>query len=241
MPEAERIGAMSTHERPVAPAGSIGWSLVVPVKPAAVGKSRLAPFAGGHRADLARAMAIDTITAALASPRVVELLAITPDPEFADVLARLGAVAVTDEPAAGLNAALLHGARLSRSRRPDGAVAAMLADLPALRPNELTTALDAASAWPTSFVPDAAGVGTTLYCAAPGVDFAPRFGGPSRRAHLDAGAVELTPVPITSVRRDVDTGADLHQARDLGVGPRTRAALAAMARRGDPVAETGTS
>ncbi len=41
-----------------------------------------------------------------------------------------------------------------------------------------------------AFVPDAAGVGTTLYAAAYD-EFDPRFGPGSRAAHLDAGAREL--------------------------------------------------
>ena len=225
---------MSTQERLAQPAGSVGWSLVVPVKPAAIGKSRLAPFAGQHRTGIARAMAIDTIGAALACPSVTEVLAITPDPESGAVLAELGALVVPDEPTGGLNAALGHGCALARSRRPDCAVAAMLADLPALRPQELALALAAAQAHATSFVGDAAGIGTTLYCANQGVAFAPRFGGPSRAAHLASGAVELLLPTIPSVRQDVDTEEDLHQAKDLGVGPRTDAALSALLRPVDP-------
>jgi 2-phospho-L-lactate/phosphoenolpyruvate guanylyltransferase len=208
--------------------GRAGWTLVVPVKPATVGKSRLAPFAGEHRTDLARAMALDTVTAAMACPAVVEVLAVTHDRESGTALSALGAVVVSDEPEEGLNAALRHGATYARARRPGCAVAAMLGDLPALRPEELVPVLDAALGFPTSFVADADAVGTTLYCATAAVEFTPRFGGASRAAHLAEGAVELDLPELTSVRRDVDTEADLMDALRLGVGPRTRAAVALL-------------
>ncbi|MEQ7124787.1 2-phospho-L-lactate guanylyltransferase [Actinopolymorpha sp. B11F2] len=208
--------------------GGAGWTLVVPVKPATVGKSRLAPFAGEHRTDLARAMALDTVTAAMACPVVVDVLAVTHDHESGAALSAIGAIVISDEPEEGLNAALRHGAARARARRPGCAVAAMLGDLPALRPDELAPVLDAALAHPTSFVADADAVGTTLYCAAGAAEFAPRFGGASRAAHLASGAVELDLPAMTSVRRDVDTEADLMDALTLGVGARTRAAVALL-------------
>jgi 2-phospho-L-lactate/phosphoenolpyruvate guanylyltransferase len=203
-----------------------GWTLVVPVKPPTVGKTRLAPFAGHHRTDLARAMALDTVKAAMACRAVVEILAVTHDRESGAALSELGAVVVPDEPEEGLNAALRHGATRARARRPDCAVAAMLGDLPALRPEELAPILDAAQAYPTSFVADADAVGTTLYCATAPAEFTPCFGTASRAAHLAVGAVELDLPAMASVRRDVDTEADLMDALRLGVGPRTRAAVA---------------
>ncbi|RIQ15726.1 2-phospho-L-lactate guanylyltransferase, partial [Jiangella rhizosphaerae] len=127
---------------------------------------------------------------------------------------------------AGLNAALRHGAQAARSAAGDAAVASLSADLPALRPAELDRVLTAAAEHPLSFVADAAGIGTTLYAAGPGVAFEPAFGGRSRAAHRLAGAVELELDGIASVRRDVDTAVDLWDARRLGVGPRTAALLA---------------
>lgn len=205
-----------------------GWTLVVTAKRAAVGKSRLAAYAGEQRSALARAMALDTIVAALASPLVVELIAVTDDPESARAMADVGALVVADEPDAGLNAALSHGARLARERRPDCAVAALQADLPALRTPELGIALLAAATHQTSFVADSAGIGTALYAAGPGAIFLPRFGERSRTAHLASGASELTMADIPSVRQDVDTEADLRVAVELGVGVHTTAVLGHM-------------
>jgi 2-phospho-L-lactate guanylyltransferase len=60
--------------------------------------------------------------------------------------------------------------------------------------------------------------------APPGTDLDPRFGGPSRAAHARSGALELPTTGISSLRRDVDTAADLADALRLGVGPHTTAA-----------------
>ncbi|MEV5575945.1 2-phospho-L-lactate guanylyltransferase [Spirillospora sp. NPDC052269] len=216
--------AMSTAERAVPRAG---WTLIVPVKVLARAKTRMSDGAGRHREALALAVAGDTVAAALACDRVRAVIVVTDDPLPAAELASLGATVVPDEPDAGLNPALVHGAGRGRELHPDTGVGALSADLPALRPAELGRALDAASEAAEAFVPDAARIGTTLYTARPGVPFAPAFGGDSRAAHRARGARELLLPGIDSVRRDVDTPADLRAALRLGVGPRT-AAVAAL-------------
>jgi hypothetical protein len=50
---------------------------------------------------------------------------------------------------------------------PRSPLAALNADLPALRPLELARVLDAAAEFPRAFLPDAAGIGTTLLAASP--------------------------------------------------------------------------
>ncbi|GAB3955547.1 hypothetical protein GCM10027614_65240 [Micromonospora vulcania] len=126
-----------------------------------------------------------------------------------------------DEPDAGLNAAFRHGA----AAVPAGWVAGITADLPALRPAELAGALLAAQNGRTGvrrFVPDAPGGGTVLLAAPPGVDLDPRFGVGSAAAHAASGALALTG-DWPSLRRDVDTAADLADAAALGLGSRTAA------------------
>ncbi|MDL4818804.1 2-phospho-L-lactate guanylyltransferase [Actinomadura opuntiae] len=203
------------------------WSLVVPVKVLARAKTRMSAAAGPHREALALAVAADTVAAALRCPRVRDVIVVTDDPVPAAELAALGARIVPDEPDAGLNPALVHGAGRGRELSPDAGVGALSADLPALRPDELARVLDAAARAPEAFVPDAAGVGTTLYTARPGVPFSPAFGGDSRAAHRARGARELLLPGTDSVRRDVDTPDDLRAALALGTGPRT-AAVAAL-------------
>ena len=209
--------------------GVMRWSIVVPVKRLPRAKSRLFAAAAaesvpGGREALALALAVDTVTAALASPVVARVVVVTDDEQAADRLQRAGAVVVPDRPDAGLNPALAYGAAAAAQLGTEDGVAVLASDLAALRPNELTGALQAAAAMPRSFVADASGLGTTLLAAGPGADLAPRYGVASRQAHLDSGAVELQG-DWPSLRRDVDTPDDLQAATRLGIGAATRALL----------------
>jgi 2-phospho-L-lactate guanylyltransferase len=219
---------------------TVTWTVVIPVKVLARAKSRLGVLAGPRRPELALAMAADTVCAALGCPEVGQVLVVSSDSAVADSLALLGVtvVAEPDAPAAtagqatsldrpedGLNTALVHGATAAAGRWPESGVAALSADLPALRPAELGRALRAAGALPdrASFVADAQDVGTTLYAAPPGVQFRPLFGGASRRRHAAGGVCELLLDGIPGLRRDVDTPEDLRMAVALGTGTRTMA------------------
>ncbi|MGX1133399.1 2-phospho-L-lactate guanylyltransferase [Streptomyces glaucescens] len=200
------------------------WTLVIPVKPLARAKSRLADTADdGLRPGLALAFAQDTVAAALACPGVRDVAVVTDDGVAGRELGALGARIVPDEPGGGLNAALEHAVAAVRAARPESAVAALNADLPALRPAELDRVLAAAAEFPRAFLPDAAEIGTTLLAAGPGRELQPAFGLDSRARHHASGAVELGLSGVDSVRQDVDTGDDLRSALALGVGPRTAA------------------
>ncbi|MGW5885677.1 2-phospho-L-lactate guanylyltransferase, partial [Streptomyces koyangensis] len=63
------------------------------------------------RPGLALAFALDTVAGALACAAVADVVVVTDDAEAGKELSRLGARIVADAPAAGLNAALVHGAR----------------------------------------------------------------------------------------------------------------------------------
>jgi 2-phospho-L-lactate guanylyltransferase len=196
------------------------WAVVVPVKRLVAAKTRLRNTTSGVPHDqLVLALAEDTVRAALASPVVVEALVVTDDPAASAALGRLGARVVPDQPDAGLNAAIGYGAAMVAG--PGRWVAALTADLPALRPADLTGALRAAAgAARRGFVPDAAGGGTTLLAAPPGVALDPRFGPESAARHVASGAL-LLDGDWPSLRRDVDTAADLAEAAGLGLGPCT--------------------
>ncbi|MDG4759630.1 NTP transferase domain-containing protein [Micromonospora sp. WMMD710] len=223
------------------------WAVVVPVKRLAAAKSRLrGALPGVPHEELALALAADTLRAVLACPAVAEVRVVTDDARVAAVARATGARVLADEPDSGLNAAFRHGAAAG----PAGWVAGLTADLPALRPAELAAALLAAekpaaespgpllaaeSPGPLlaaqtgrdgvrRFVPDAPGGGTVLLTAAPGVALDPRFGVGSAAAHAASGALPLTG-DWPSLRRDVDTAADLSAAARLGLGPRTAALL----------------
>lgn len=200
-----------------------GWLVVVPVKALDLAKSRLSTRTAGHRRSLALAFALDTLAAALACAEVDGVLVVA-DAEVREAVTALGADWLPD-PGAGLNAAVSAGAAHLGSGRP---MAALVGDLPALRPEELALALHHARSIDRGLVADAAGIGTTLLTSADGSGIDPRFGARSRAAHRAAGAVELDGAPgsYAGLRRDVDTEVELWDALRLGVGPATAAALA---------------
>lgn len=191
---------------------------VVPVKPPAVGKSRLG-LGDNLRRDLAAAFALDTVTACLATASVVQVLAVTDDAAFARDLATAGCAVLPDGPSGDLNTSLVLAAAEAHRRWPTLRPAALCADLPALRPEDLGDALAKAAGHESAFVTDAAGVGTTMYTAIPSA-FLPRFGSGSRAAHLADGAVEI-PGLLPSLRQDVDDLVDLGRAESLGFGRHT--------------------
>ena len=202
------------------------WGVVVPVKRLAVAKSRLAAYGERARRELALAFAVDVVHAALDCPMVEQVLVVTDDADAAQALAALGARVTPDDPDAGLNPALAHGAQLLRAGHPSLGVATLSSDLPALRPDELARALLAVVDGGRAFVTDSAGTGTTLLAASAPAELRPAYGPGSRTRHLASGAHEIA--GAAGLRHDVDTPADLRAALELGVGPRTERAVAAL-------------
>ncbi len=199
------------------------WSLIVPVKRLESAKTRLAVDIEA-RADLAVAMAYDTVTVALSCESVGEVLVVTDDGRAQVALEGLGARVIPDKPDAGLNAALTHGARNVEF----DLLATLSSDLPALRPDDLDDVLATARAHRQSVVADLPGTGTTVYAVTAANSFAPAFGPDSHSRHLAGGAIDLTAIAAESVRRDVDTIEALRSAIALGVGPATEKALASL-------------
>ncbi len=188
------------------------WTVVIPVKPAMIGKSRL-----GFGPDVARAIALDTVAAVVACDAVERVIVVTADAAFRPP----GAELLPERTPAGIDAAVAAGAELAGIGT---ARAALLGDLPSLVPEELAAALALAARHPRSFVPDHEGTGTTLVTAVPGVDLLTAFGPDSAAKHraLGLGAVDLP--ASSSVRFDIDTAAQLASAMG-SLGPATRAAL----------------
>lgn len=152
--------------------------------------------------DLVLALALATVAAAQASEVVGRLIMITNE--------HLPGLESLPDPHGNLNEALQEAAS-----GIEGAIAVIPADLPALRPEELTEALSRAG--DRSFVPDAQGTGTVLL-AAPAGPLLPRFGPGSALAHERCGARRLAGGWPT-LRRDVDTASDLAEALRLGWMP----------------------
>ena len=199
------------------------WTAVVPVKRTELAKSRLTGADAGLRRRIALAVAADTVRALRHSECVAATIVVTDDEVAARALRALGARVVADEPDAGLNPALAHGADLASRWYPSTGVALVSADLPAARPREVERALAECAPVDRAFVCDVAGTGTTMLTARPGQPIRPRFGSRSRAAHRSDGCTEVRRRDIVSLRRDVDTWVDLWDAARLGLGPATRA------------------
>lgn len=217
-------------------------TLLVPMKPPHVGKSRLrgaptsavsldSPRSPGSPAteahtSLVLALALDTASAALRTPGVSRVVVVTADVDALAPLAALGADVVCDHGAPDLNTALRTAERVVRAGAAAGdaeagdvVIGTLQADLPALRSRELAEALAEADGR-RAFTADRHGTGTTLLLSAPGGSLAPHFGPGSAEAHARSGAVGVT-AAAPSLRSDVDTPADLRHARSLGLGPHT--------------------
>jgi 2-phospho-L-lactate guanylyltransferase len=195
----------------------VRWTVVIPAKSLPEAKSRLAPASRDPQAHrlLVEAIRADTTAAAGAADGVARVLVVSDRPAGDGVLV---------QSAPGLNAALAEAAEYAVRSWPDDGVAALVGDLPALRPAELTAALACAADYPRTHVPDAAGTGTTLLTARPGVALVPAFGAGSAARHA-ADSVSLH--AGKGLRHDVDTAEDLRAAAELGLGSATAAVLAA--------------
>jgi 2-phospho-L-lactate/phosphoenolpyruvate guanylyltransferase len=206
---------------------SAPWRVVLPVKGSGQAKSRLV-VPGVSRSELAAAMFLDTLAAVLGCPLVREAFVVTFDPSIAAAARAAGAIAVPD-PGAGLNGALRHGVETAE-RDGDGPIGLLLADLPALTPEDLGEALVAAAGHDAAYVPDLEGTGTVLLTGRTAALLRPEFGDGSAARH-DAHATRLE-LPLPRLRRDVDVRSALQEAVAFGVGARTAAVLAAPSRAG---------
>jgi 2-phospho-L-lactate/phosphoenolpyruvate guanylyltransferase len=201
------------------PAGA--WRVVVPVKGGPDAKSRLRAPDGVDRLELARALALDTVSAAVDAVGAGHLVVVTSDP---DVVASVQGLAVSTlpDPGEGLNGAVRAGLA---SVPPDHPAAVLLGDVPALRAADLRTALATADGYEGWFVPDAEGTGTVLLGGRRARSLRPRFGSGSAARHEADGHVRLD-LALERLRRDVDDADSLGEALRLGVGPSTAALLA---------------
>jgi len=192
--------------RCIATEANVQWTVIIPVKALPNAKSRLtaaSPDDAAH-ARLVTAMRRDTAHAARNAATVARVLIV------ADRSGDPTADLVQSVP--GLNGGVSEAASFAALRWPADGIAALVGDLP-----------DAAD-HPSAFVADAAGTGTTLLTARPGVPLRPAFG-PGSAARHARQAVAVSGGP--GLRTDVDTAEDLSQAELLGFGLATRSVTAA--------------
>lgn len=201
------------------PSTSRSWCAVIPVKDPRAGKTRLQAPPGVVHADLAEAIALDTVTAACDAVGADRVVVVTDT----DSLCPPGCRRVQD-PGRGLNPAILAGVELVQAIDRFAPVAVLLGDHPALTGQLLISVLARCTSLQRAVVPDADGTGTALLTALDPADLEPQFGPGSYAAH----ASRATPLENVAdgIRIDVDDLSSLAAARTLGVGERTAAVLA---------------
>jgi 2-phospho-L-lactate/phosphoenolpyruvate guanylyltransferase len=178
-------------------------------------KRRLAPMGDEERAELALAMLGDVLAACLA---VGETTVVTGDESAAGLAEELGARVVAD-PGGGQGKAV--AAALG-----DGRTLVVNADLPCATPHDLRQLERAIPAGGLALVE--AGDGTTNALGLSAAElYSPAYG-PGSAARFKTLA-ESVSVVLPNLVRDVDTLEDLEHVQ-LSAGPRTQAALAALAR-----------
>ena len=206
--------------------GVPGVGVIIAVKRLSAAKSRLsALFDADARERVVLAMLVDTITAARDAPPVRSVTVVTPDPDASRAALGLGAGVVADPTGPNhpdpLNNAILAACVQVSATTPN--IVVVQGDLPALRSVDLSAALAEAAQHRRSFVPDRQGTGTAALFAF-GVPLDPRFGVDSARRHRESGAVELVGA-WPGLQCDIDTPDDLAEARILGLGAATAAAV----------------
>jgi 2-phospho-L-lactate/phosphoenolpyruvate guanylyltransferase len=199
----------------------VRWTVLLPTKALPEAKSRLATSSADAQAHarLVRAIRADTVAAARSARNVARIVIVADRPG----MDAPEADEVIVQSAPGLNAALREGARHAAQRWPEDGIAALVGDLPAMRPDELADALESAARTAHAYVTDMHGTGTTLLTARAGQHLGPSFGLGSAARH-EVAATQLAAGP--GLRHDVDTEADLRRALTLGVGPATLAVTA---------------
>ncbi|MCL4748211.1 MAG: 2-phospho-L-lactate guanylyltransferase [Burkholderiaceae bacterium] len=188
------------------------WA-VMPVKPFAHAKQRLAPMLDAdERAALACAMFDDVLRVLVSSPCLAGVLVVTDDVRAAAIARNVGAGVLCDPPEAGLVTAVRHAARSLAAARCPGMLV-VPADLPLIEPADIELIGREHRASPSVTLVAASSDGGTnaLACSPP--DAMPIcFGRHSFRQHHSAAlAIGLMPTVLTLPRfsLDIDRPADL--------------------------------
>lgn len=197
----------------------LSWTAVIPIRSFNGGKTRLV-VPSIDTGSLIRAFTHDVIDACRACPRITRIVVVSPDPSVIDAAKALGIESVVEQAPSGINDAIA-----TVRSQVSGPIIAILGDTPCMTGEALDTVLREADQHEVSFVADASGVGSTLWCTRGTTSATSHFGHHSRARHRADGAVELgvgtNAMSWTRVRRDVDTDVDLWDARRIGLGAST--------------------
>ncbi len=196
--------------------------VLVPVKSLHRAKTRLRSSLGTGTEDLAMAMAMDVVAAALDCGSASCVVVVSQDRSVLAESRAAGAQVIVEPPGSDLNTAVRRAAESVRKRSPQSAVLVQPADCPCVTGADFERLVpEVEQTGRLLFVSDVHGVGTTTLAAPAGMALRPRYGDDSRRAHREEGARELSGTRWRRLSLDVDTPNDLERASSIGVGPRT--------------------
>jgi 2-phospho-L-lactate guanylyltransferase len=188
----------------------MGVLAIVPQSHLRAAKTRLAVvLEPDARAALALQLLGRVCAALRATPAVAALTVVSPDPAVR-VWGDRNGYAVTLDPGYGLNAALEYARRGARDPRQD--VLIIAADLPWLRPADVTALLRARQEARVVLAPSKDGAGTNALALPGRRRFTPAVGAGSRVAHRREAALrglEVIEVVRPGLAFDVDTPDDL--------------------------------
>jgi 2-phospho-L-lactate guanylyltransferase len=157
--------------------------IVMPVKPLAVGKSRLAGVLRTHQRRILNERLLRHVlgvaVAVVGGPRVVVVSA---DPAVHRLARRFRAQPCREQGPRDLNAAIAQGAELAH-RQGAGAVLSLASDLPLLAEAELRALVAAARSHSVVAAPDRAGSGTNALLVCPPGQIRYAYGRDSLRKH----------------------------------------------------------
>ena len=186
--------------------------VVIPARPLAEGKSRLAPVLdAGARRRLNERFLLTTLDIATAVVGATRVLVVSRCAEALGLARDAGAATLTELGAGGLNAALRQGA-VHVARRGATALLVLPVDLPLARPADLEALIRLAGRRPGVVVAtDRVKTGTNVMMVRPPRAIRFRFGPQSRAAHLREArrqGLRVTLVSRPALAFDVDTPAD---------------------------------
>jgi 2-phospho-L-lactate guanylyltransferase len=203
--------------------------IVVPAKPLARGKARLAGvLSTQERRTLILAMLSDVVCVAAATG---DVWVVCSDPDAARAAEENGARPVPDAtPDGGLNTSLAAATAAAAAAGYEG-VLLLASDLPCVSEDDVRFILDAG---PVAVAPSRDGTGTNALWRSPPDIIGTAFGENSRAAHealARAAGAEPLIVRRAGLALDVDTPQDLPDALGAGAGRRTALAAGPIVRR----------
>jgi 2-phospho-L-lactate guanylyltransferase len=188
----------------------MSWTAIVPVKPPALGKTRLAGrFAPDDRGRLSDALLAHVLAVLDATPDIADIALLCETPPMSWTGQWIA------DPGDGLNAGLAHAAS-----RVAGPLLVIHADLPALRAEDVSALLDAADET-AAIAPDRHRTGTNALAIPDARQSRFAFGPDSFRLHCDLyRQVEIVDRPGLS--HDLDMPEDFTALLDLPLAPAIR-------------------